>query len=69
MALAGDGEDALEAGGERRFLHGDVAEEGVDRREARVAGARRVATFLLEMREEGGDERHRESGAAIRQAE
>ena len=56
-AFARDGEDALDLVKELRLLEGDVAKEGVDRRQAGVACARTIATHVFEMLEKLRDDR------------
>ena len=55
-ALARHGRDALRQSRMQRLVQGDVAEEGADRRQARVAGPCAVAALRLEMVREGPDE-------------
>src|SRR6266545_218290 len=56
-ALLRDGEDALDQSRVRWLAAGREAEERVDRREPRVACPDAVAALLLEVIEEGADER------------
>ena len=56
VALAGDGQDAATLVGVGRLLERDVAEEGMDRRQAGVPAPGAVGTFLLEVIEEVADE-------------
>ena len=53
----GDGEDPLDELGVRRLPQGGEAEQGVHCHQAGVASAHAVVTFVLEVIEEGADER------------
>ena len=61
-SLLGDGEHTLDDGRRGRLPKGGEAEQGVNRHEARVAGADAVPPVLLEMLEERPDERGVEVG-------
>jgi hypothetical protein len=60
MPLAGHREDLLAQRRMRRFRHGDIPKEGVNRRQARVPGPSAVAAVLLQMLEKSSDERRAE---------
>jgi hypothetical protein len=61
-ALAGDGEHALDDRRVGRLAHGGVPEQGVDRGEPGVAGPGAVSPSVLEVVEEGPDQRRVEVG-------
>ena len=56
MAFARHGQNALCEGRVLRLVQGDMAEEGADRGQAGVAGARLVAALVLDMAEEVAEE-------------
>ena len=56
MAFARHGQNTLREGRMLQLVQGDLAEEGPDRGQAGVAGARPVAALVLEMAEEVADE-------------
>src|SRR3954454_2881002 len=63
-ALRRDGQHLLDQRGMLWCVHGGVAEEGVDRGQAGVAGAAGVAAGGLQMLQESADERRVEVGEA-----
>ena len=60
VALGWDRQDALDRGGVLGVSQSGVAEQRADRRQARVAGADRVAALVLEVIQERADQRRLE---------
>ena len=65
-ALAGDGQDPLDQRPVLGMAQGGIAEEGVDRGQAGVAGPDAVAPVILQVLQERGDHRGVEVGKAER---